>query len=126
MKALQIIQTAYRCNIEEQDDPAIWIAQVLKINGCDADILLRGNAVNYVVSGQDASGLSFGDKKQTQPPQLDLDVQSAFDKNMKVYVVSDDLDVRGIPSEKIIDGITKLTRKDLPSLFDQYEQIWHW
>lgn len=126
MKALQVIQSAYRCTIEEQDDPAIWIAQVLKINGGDVDILLRGNAVNYAVKGQDASGLSFGDKKQTQPPKIDQDLQSAFDKKMKVYLITEDLDIRGIPDTKIIDGVTKLTRKELVNLFAQYDQIWHW
>lgn len=126
MKALQVIQSAYRCTIEEQDDPAIWIAQVLKLNGCDADILLRENAVNYVVMGQDASGLTFGEKKQTQPPKIDQDLQSAFDKQMKVYVVSEDLEIRGISDAKIIDGVIKLTRKELVNLFDQYDQIWHW
>jgi sulfur relay (sulfurtransferase) DsrF/TusC family protein len=126
MKALQVIQSAYRCTIEEQDDPAIWIAQVLKLNGGDVDILLRGNAVNYAVTGQDASGLSFGDKKQTQPPQIDRDLQSGFDKKMKVYIVSEDLDIRGIPDAKIIDGVTKLTRQELVNLFAQYDQIWHW
>ena len=126
MKALQIIQTAYRCTIEEQDDPAIWIAQVFKLNGCDADILLKGNAVNYALVGQDASGLSFGEKKQTQPPKIDQDLQSAFDKNMKVYLITEDLETRGIPSEKLIDGITKINRQDLPNLFDEYDQIWHW
>lgn len=126
MKALQVIQTAYRCTIEEQDDPIIWIAQVLKLNGCDADILLRGNAVNYAIKGQDASGLIFGDKKQNQPPKLDEDLKSAFDKNMKIYLISEDLEIRGISAQKLIAGIVPISRHQLPSLFSEYEQIWHW
>ena len=59
MKTLQIIRSAYRCTIEEQDDTAV---------------LLRGAAVNYAVTGQDASGLAFGGVAQTCPPRIDRDV----------------------------------------------------
>ena len=74
MRALQVIQTAYRCTVEEQDDPAVWITHAMKGAGADLGLLLRRNAVNYVVEGQDASGLSFGGKAQTHPPSLDRDI----------------------------------------------------
>ncbi|NES23363.1 MAG: hypothetical protein F6K41_31710 [Symploca sp. SIO3E6] len=126
MKALQIIESAYRCTIEEQDDPSVWICQAMKGAGADVDILLRGNAVNYAVSGQDSSGLVFGDKPQTQPPQLDQDLLRAIEKGIMVYLVADDLKSRGIPEGKMIDGVIQITYQDLPGLFSNYEQIWHW
>ena len=45
-RTLQIVTSAYRCNVEEQDDPVLWIAQVMKGAGADLDVLLEGNAVN--------------------------------------------------------------------------------
>ncbi len=48
MKALQILQSAYRCTVEEQDDPALWFVQVLKTAQGDVDIVLKNNAVNYL------------------------------------------------------------------------------
>ena len=126
MKALQVIESAYRCTIEEQDDPCVWISQAMKGAGAELDILLRGNAVNYAVGGQDASGLMFGDKPQTQPPKLDHDLQRVIEKGIRVYIVTDDIKSRGIPEGKMINGVTQVTNQDLPSLFDQYDQIWHW
>lgn len=126
MKALQIIQSAYRCTLEEQDDPVVWFTQILKVAGADVDILLKANAVNYVVSGQDASGLSFGKWKQTHPPQLDQDLQAALEKGINVYVIKEDIDERGIPQKKMISGIKQVSRSDIPNLFDSYDQVWHW
>lgn len=126
MKALQIVESAYRCTIEEQDDPSVWICQAMKAAGADLDILLRGNAVNYAVSGQDASGLMFGDKPQTQPPKLDQDLQRAIEKGITVYIVVDDVKSRGIPEGKMINGVTHVACQDLPGLFGNYDQIWHW
>ena len=60
----------YRATLEEQDDPALWLAASLSGNGLITDVLLRGNAVNYLVQRQDAGGLTFGDWQQTQPPRI--------------------------------------------------------
>ncbi len=126
MKVLQVIQSAYRCTIEEQDDPVVWFIQVLETIGGDVDIVLRSNAVNYAVKGQVVEGLSFGEWKQSFPAKLDEDLQQCLDKNIKVYAVSEDISKRGIPEGKLLEGIEQISFKELPKLFDQYEQVWHW
>jgi sulfur relay (sulfurtransferase) DsrF/TusC family protein len=126
MKALQIIQSAYRCTVEEQDDPVVWFAQVLQNNGGEIDILLKGNAVNYVISGQDSSGLSFGKWQQNQPAKLDLDLIDCLKNGLGVYIIEEDAQDRGLPLNKIIEGVKKVSRKELPALFEKYEQVWHW
>lgn len=126
MKALQIIQSAYRCTVEEQDDPVVWFAQVLQNNGGDIDILLKGNAVNYVIVGQDSSGLKFGKWQQTQPAKLDLDLTDCLQKGLDVYIIAEDAQDRGLPMNKIIQGVKSISRHQLPALFEQYEQVWHW
>jgi sulfur transfer complex TusBCD TusB component (DsrH family) len=126
MKVLQVIQSAYRCIVEEQDDPVIWFAQVLKSGDGDVDILLKGNAVNYAVNGQGEDGLILGTWQQTCPAKVDQDLQQALKSGLKVYAIAEDITLRGIPETKLIPGIQKLSRKELPNLFEEYEQIWHW
>ena len=126
MKALQIIESAYRCTIEEQDDPAVWITHAMKGAGAELDVLLRGNAVNYALTGQDASGLSFGARQQTNPPQLEHDIAKLIEKGVEVYVVEEDMDSRGLSSVETIPGIRKMNKQGLPALFDRYDQVWHW
>lgn len=126
MKVLQVIQSAYRCTLEEQDDPAVWITHAMRGAGAELDVLLRGNAVNYVLEGQDASGLSFGDLAQTQPPRLDRDIAALVDKGVKVYAVAEDLSDRGIGGANHIEGIRRIERSGVAGLFSEYDQVWHW
>ena len=91
MKALNIIESGYRATLEEQDDTIVWITHAMKGAGADLDVLLRGNAVNYLVQGQDASGLSFGNENQTQPPQLAQDIAKLVEKGVTVYATEEDL-----------------------------------
>jgi len=126
MKVLQIVETAYRATLEEQDDPIIWISHAMKGAGGDLDVLLRGNAVNYAVVAQDASGLCFGDWQQSQPPDLAGDIAGLTAKGVSVFVVQDDLDERGLRDTALVAGIETLLRGRLPALLNDYDQIWHW
>ncbi len=126
MKVLQIVETAYRATLEEQDDPIILISHAMKVAGADLDVLLRGNAVNYAVAAQDATGLSFGDWQQSQPPDLAGDISGLAAKDVTVFVVQDDLDERGLRDVALVAGIETLSRGRLPALLNDYDQIWNW
>ncbi len=126
MKALSIIETGYRATLEEQDDTIVWITHAMKGAGADLDVLLRGNAVNYAVTGQNASGLAFGNERQTQPPDLAGDVAKLTEKGVKVFVVMEDLTDRGIASGDLIDGLETVDRSGIAGLLDGYDQVWHW
>jgi len=125
-KILEIIETAYRGTLEEQDDTVVWLTHVMKGSGGDPHVLLRGNAVNYAVKGQDASGLAFGEKRQTQPPRIADDVAKLIEKGVEVYIVDDDAAERGLERRDLISGVKSVARSGIPKLFASYDQVWHW
>jgi predicted peroxiredoxin len=125
-KVLSIVETAYRGTLEEQDDTILWLNNMFKGAGLDVTVLLRSNAVNYAVRGQDASGLRFGDDELTHPPAIDKDIEALLEKGVAVHYVAEDVAERGIDESNLVDGVKPVTRADLPSLLNGFDQVWHW
>ncbi len=98
----------------------------MKGAGANLDVLLRGNGVNYAIKGQDASGLSFGGRKQAHPPTIDDDLTKLISKGSEVYVLQDDTGERGLEGSSFIAGVKTISRSSMPKLFESYDQIWQW
>ena len=126
MKALHIVESAYRATIEEQDDTIVWLTQAMRGAGATVDLLLRGNAVNYAVRGQDARGLEFGAWKQTEPPRIERDLASLIAKGGSVYALGDDLEQRGLDDAELVEGVRPLPMPMLPAFLAGYDRVWHW
>jgi hypothetical protein len=125
-KVLSVIEVAYRATLEEQDDTVLWLTQAMRGAGANVDVLLRGNAVNYAVAGQDAAGLAFGERRQTRPPRIDRDVAQLAEKGAHVFVVAEDLAERGVEPADLVRGLETIARGRLPDLLSSYDLIWHW
>ena len=126
MKALNIIETAYRATLEEQDDPVVWITHAMKGAGADLNVLLRGNAVNYAVKAQGVSPLAIGGRQQKQAPHLADDISGLVGKGVEVYIVKEDLAERGLEDEELIGGLNAISSSEVPALLENYDQVWHW
>lgn len=126
MKTLQIIRTAYRATIEEQDDTIVWITLAMRGAGADLDVLLTGDAVNYAVPAQDASGLAFGEWRQTQPPRIANDVAKLIEKGIDVSVVAEDARERGLEETTLVPGVRRVGRGELAGLLGKYGSVWQW
>lgn len=126
MRALNVLQTAYRATLEEQDDTVLWMTHALRNCGADVDVLLKGNAVNYSIHNQDASGLSFGAQRQKQPPHLDHDVRDLISNGCRIFIVEEDVAELGIEPHEVLDGLTPIARGELPSLFERYDRVFTW
>ena len=125
-KILSIVERAYHGTIEEQDDTILWLSHMLKNAGGDISILLRGNAVNYGVMGQDASGLKFGNVSLDVPPTLDQDVVNLIGGGVPTYIVREDLEDRGINQDELAKGLNIIGRNEVAGLYDSHDSIWHW
>lgn len=123
---LSVVENAYRATVEEQDDTAVWFTHALKNAGADVGLLLRGNAVNYALPGQDASGLRFGTKTVSVGPEIDKDIRAIVEKKIPVYVVSEDLAERGIGEGDVMPGIERVSRTRLAQLVADYDRVFHW
>jgi hypothetical protein len=95
--------------------------------GAEHSVVLRGNAVNYAVAGQGAPGLTIGGWKQTLAPRMDNDVIDLIEKRkIPVFVIEEDLSVRGIERDELVSGIQLLSSKVLPKRMAEYEIVLHW
>ena len=126
-KTLNIVESAYRAVIEEQDDTILWLLATMRSAGAEHTVVLRGNAVNYAVAGQGAPGLTIGGWTQTQAPRMDNDVIDLIKKHkIPVFVIEEDLAARGIERGELIPGVELLSSKMLPRHMAEYELVSHW
>jgi hypothetical protein len=125
-KILSVVERAYHGTLEEQDDTILWFSHMTKNAGADLAVLLRGNATNYAVRGQDASGLRISQARLSVPPDLDHDVGRMIEQGIPVYAVQEDLEQRGIPTADLVPGVTRVHQSEIARLFDEHDAIWHW
>jgi sulfur transfer complex TusBCD TusB component (DsrH family) len=126
-KTLNIVESAYRAVMEEQDDTILWLLAAMQGAGAEHTVVLRGNAVNYAVAGQGAPGLTIGGWKQTQAPRMDNDVIDLIKKHkIPVFVIEEDLTARGIERDELVTEVELLSAKMLPRYMAEYELVSHW
>jgi sulfur relay (sulfurtransferase) DsrF/TusC family protein len=126
MKVLHIVESAYRGTLEEQDDTIIWLAHCLRNAGAELEVLLKDNAVNYALLGEDSSGLRFGNWNQTRPPKIAAQISSLIAKQVPVHVVHEHLAMRGLSEAPRIADVNLVSRANLGRLFETCDQVWHW
>jgi hypothetical protein len=125
MRILNIVETAYRATLEEQDDTVLWLSRALKNAGADLTAVLRGNAVNYAVR-QACPPLPIGRTIIKHPAQPNDDLAKLQAKGAKVYVVREDLAERGIGEARCVPEAQPLGRAELVDLMETHDQVWHW
>lgn len=126
MKTLQVIETAYRATVEEQDDTIVWLTQIMLGAGGELGVLLTGNAVSYAVRGQRAPALVMGGWRQSNPADVSVAIAALAARGVPLYAVEEDLEERGLLDASLVQPLTVMARSELPALFEQYPRVWHW
>jgi hypothetical protein len=124
-KVLHMLSSAWRATLEEQDDPILWLTQAMRAS-LSIDVLLTGSTVCYGLPGQDASGLCFGARRQTQAPRLPEDLGRLLVHGARVLYVAEDAAERGIEAAELLDGLEPVPRAGLPELFAGYQRVLGW
>jgi sulfur transfer complex TusBCD TusB component (DsrH family) len=125
MRILNLVETAYRGTLEEQDDTVLWLSRALQGAGADLTVVLRGNAVNYAVR-QACAPLAIGRAIIKHPARPNDDLAHLFGKGAKVYVIREDLTDRGIREDRCVSEAQLLARSEVVGLMESHDQVWHW
>lgn len=126
MKVLQVIDQAFRTTAEEQDDTILWLTRSMRGAGGNLNVLLGGHGVYYGLLNRAQPVLQLGDWKQSQPADLPGDLSNLMEGGVPVYVITEDLEERGLNPQDLQQGIQTVSRSGLVSLYESVDQVWQW
>lgn len=124
-KILSVLSHTEYGNLEDSDI-GLFASAFSSVAGQSLTLLLREDAVNYAVRGQDGTGIKIAGAVVQPGFLIETDLKSVRQANIPVYAVREDLEERGLKKEDLIEGVQLLSGKELGKFVDQFDTMWNW
>jgi len=124
-KILSVLAHTEYGNLEDSDI-GLFASAFASVAGQSLTLLLREDAVNYAVRGQDGTGIKIAGTVVQPGFLIETDLKSVRQANIPVYAVREDLDERGLKKDELIEGVQLLSQNDLGKFVDQFDTVWNW
>lgn len=124
-KILSVLSHTEYGNLEDSDI-GLFASAFAPVAGQSLTLLLREEAVNYAVRGQEGTGIRIAGAPVQPGFLIETDLRSVQQARIPVYAVREDLEERGIGAGDLIEGIQLLGRQELGRFVDQFDTVWNW
>ena len=124
-KILSVLAHTEYGNLEDSDI-GLFASAFSSVAGQPLTLLLREDAVNYAVRGQDGTGIKIAGLTIQPGFLIETDLSSLKQSNIPVYAVSEDLEERGLKQGDLIAGVQFLSKKEMGKFVDQFDTVWNW
>ena len=124
-KILSVLAHTEYGNLEDSDI-GLFASAFSSVAGQPLTLLLREDAVNYAVRGQDGTGIKIAGLTIQPGFLIETDLSSLNQSYIPVYAVSEDLEERGLKQADLIAGVQFLSKKEMGRFVDQFDTVWNW
>ncbi|HEV8437149.1 MAG TPA: DsrE family protein [Methylomirabilota bacterium] len=124
-KILSILSHTEYGNLEDSDI-GLFASAFAPVAGQQMTLLLREDAVNYAVRGQDGTGIKIAGTPIQPGFLIETDLRSINQSNIPVFAIREDLEERGIEPNDLIEGVKLMSHQELGKLVDQFDSVWNW
>jgi len=124
-KILSVLSHTEYGNLEDSDI-GLFASAFASVAGQPLTLLLREEAVNYAVRGQEGTGIKIAGAVVQPGFLIETDLRSVSQANIPVYAIQEDVEERGLRKDELIEGIQLLSRTELAKFIDQYDTVWNW
>lgn len=124
-KILSVLSHTEYGNLEDSDI-GLFASAFASVAGQQLSLLLREDAINYAVRGQDGTGIKIAGTVVQPGFLIETDLTSVQQAKIPVYAIREDMAERGVREDELIAGVQLLSAKELGKLVDQFDTVWNW
>jgi sulfur relay (sulfurtransferase) DsrF/TusC family protein len=110
----------------EDSDIGLFASAFAPVANQHLTLLLREDAVNYAVRGQDGSGIKVAGTVVQPGFMIETDLKAVQQTKIPVFVIREALEERGIKPEELIPGVQLLSNNEFGKFVDRFDTVWNW